>query len=167
MIQRRRVLTAVAAGAFTSRGFGATNQASFLTIQGNLRKYTNKDQGTYEFNESEFMALEQQTITTSTTWTPRSTFAGPLLSDVLGHVGGEGKALDILALNDYRAIIPISDLSTYGVVLAHSRDDERMTIDNFGPMWVIYPRDQFPEQLNTSAALARAVWQVCRITLLD
>lgn len=112
--------------------------------------------------EAQLMALPVATITTSTEWTPVSRFDGPLLNDVLELAGARGKTLEIFAADDYSISIPWSDLARYGVILAHSRDGERMTRRRFGPLFVVYPRDKFPA-LQTPTMGARFIWQVCRI----
>jgi hypothetical protein len=115
-----------------------------------------------ELTEAQLMALPTSTITTSTEWTPVSRFEGPLLSDVLKLAAVQGRVLRVFALDDYAISIPWSDLPQYGVILAHTRDGERMTRRRFGPLFVIYPRDKFAA-LQTPTMGARFIWQVCRI----
>ncbi|MDR6860951.1 molybdopterin-dependent oxidoreductase [Variovorax guangxiensis] len=115
-----------------------------------------------ELTEAQLLALPTSIITTSTEWTPVSRFEGPLLSDVLKLAAVQGRALRVFAMDDYSISIPWSDLAQYGVILAHTRDGERMTRRRFGPLFVIYPRDKFAA-LQTPTMGARFVWQVCRI----
>ena len=36
----------------------------------------------------------------------------------------------------------------------------RLTVSNFGPLFLIYPRDAYPSELSGSAAEAKFVWQI-------
>jgi hypothetical protein len=144
----------------------AAAQRALLTI----RWYTGQkslDETSYRFSEEEFMSLKSCTIVTSTPWTRRASFDGPLLSDVLRHVGAGGSRLHVESLDDYSCSLPASDLTTYGVILAHSRDGKRMTARDYGPLWIIYPRDAHPDALSTVLAYAKSAWQVWRITVVS
>ncbi|WP_162594598.1 oxidoreductase [Variovorax sp. PBL-E5] len=145
----------------------AEDSHAFLTIRGSIRKFTDEEARTYRFSEEEFMSLPQASITTTTPWVPRSKFDGPLLSEVLAHVGAVGSWLDVDALDDYSARVPMSDLQTYAPILARSRNGKRMTARDHGPLFVMYPRDKYPEKLSTPPAQARFVWQVRRITVVE
>ena len=72
-------------------------------------------------------------------------FRGPLMSTLL-KVAGAGDGATTLrsrALNDYEVDIPISDVERYPVLLATSVDGERMPVDSYGPIRVIYPYESF------------------------
>ncbi|RFQ32501.1 oxidoreductase [Pseudomonas sp. ATCC 13867] len=72
--------------------------------------------------------------------------------------------LRIDALNDYSALIPLSDLNAYEPILAYRRDDRYIGISERGPLFIIYPLVRHPE-LRTQLYFNRTVWQVNRITL--
>jgi hypothetical protein len=131
-----------------------------LTVSGRIRRTNDAEGKAFRFSEEEFFRLPQHAIVTATVWTPRSRFEGPLLSDVLQHVGAEGRELYMSALNDYTISIPWEDMDRYGVILAHSRNGARMGPSNYGPLWLMYPRDQYPEALSGPLASARYIWQV-------
>lgn len=119
--------------------------------------------GGARFDRQALEAMPQDTITTSTPWTDGvSTFEGPLLCDLLERLGAEGTVLRARALNDYVAEIPISDCERYPVILALTRDDERLSRRDMGPIWIVYPRDDFPE-LQIETVNARWVWQLTEI----
>lgn len=171
-MNRRNLLTAstavLAAASVTSLS-AAIESPVLLTIRGQIgRSKRTVGAGTQEgangfnycFSEAEFLALPQSRIVTSTAWTPRCAFDGPRMTDVLAHVEGRGNKLLVQALNDYSVSIPCDDLARFGAILAHSADGRRMKRDRFGPLWVIYPRDQFPDELDGPIAVARFVWQV-------
>jgi hypothetical protein len=131
-----------------------------LTVSGRIKRFNTPDGRSYQFSEQELLQLPQHAIVTGTAWTPRSRFEGPRLIDVLAHVGVEGRELYMSALNDYTVPIPWEDMERYGVILAHSRDGVRMGPSTYGPLWLMYPRDRYPDQLTGPMATARYIWQV-------
>ena len=114
------------------------------------------------FSEAAILALPVSVITTGTEWTPVSRFEGPLLSDVLKLQPGQTGNLKVLALNHYGVTIPVGDLARFGPILAHTRNGVRMKRDDFGPLFIVYPRDRY-RALRAPNMAARMVWQVCRI----
>ena len=78
-------------------------------------------------------------------------------------VGVTSGTLIFRALNDYSAPIPWEDLVRYGVILAHTKDGQRLRARRWGPLWAIYPRDQYPAALRGPIAESRFIWQVDRI----
>jgi len=72
-------------------------------------------------------------------------FQGTLMSTLL-QVAGAGQGATTLrsrALNDYEVDIPIADVERYPVLLATAVDGERMPVDRYGPIRVIYPYESF------------------------
>ena len=121
----------------------------------------------YHFTEAQLLKLPVHEISTSTAWTPRSTFAGPLLSDVLKAVGAYGKQIEIHTLDDYRCVVPVGDADRYGVVLAYSMNGRRLKVSDFGPLFLIYPRDTYPLDLTGAAGDAKFAWQIVSMTIRD
>ncbi|WP_371436629.1 oxidoreductase [Polaromonas sp.] len=115
-----------------------------------------------QLSETQILALPVAVITTGTDWTAVSRFEGPLLSDVLKSKPGQTGNLQVLALNQYGATVPASDLDRFGPILAHTRDGVRLKRSDFGPLFIVYPRDRYRE-LRAPNMAARMVWQVCRI----
>jgi hypothetical protein len=136
---------------------------ALLTVSGRIGRVNNQTTNTYDFSESDFLKLPQSSITTSTSWTPTSVFVGPLLLDVMHAVGVIAGTLMVKTLDDYSAPIPWEDLVRYGVILAHSKDGQRLSNKRWGPLWTIYPRDQHPAALRGPIAESRFIWQVDRI----
>ena len=129
-----------------------------LTVTGAITT-TNVD-GSAQFDAALFAALPRHKTTTRTPWYdgPR-TFEGPLLRDVLAAVGATGKTLRIEALNDYAALIPVSDATENNVLLADRIDGQPIPVRERGPLFVIYPFDERPA-LNSEEYYQRSVWQV-------
>lgn len=139
--------------------------STMLTVDGKISETNVPGKHQYQFQAQDLSAVEQGTIETSTNWTPKETFRGPLLSAILSKVGAKGTTLSICAIDDYCYDIPVSDSEKYGVILAMSADGRNLPRDRFGPIWVVYPRDEYPVELNSATYDARSVWQVTRITV--
>lgn len=161
-MKRRLMLGSTALA--TLPGIASTFQPkALLTVSGRIGRVNNKTTNTYDFTESDFLKLNQSSITTGTSWTPISVFEGPLLLDVMKAAGVASGTLIFKTLDDYSAPIPWEDLVRYGVILAHSQDGKRLNNKRWGPLWTIYPRDQNPVALKGPIAESRFIWQVNRI----
>jgi hypothetical protein len=115
--------------------------------------------GEARFDRAMLETLGTATVATTTAWTDGvRRFEGPRLEDVLHRVGAHGTVLEAAALNDFRNAIPLADLK-YGIVLAMRMDGELLTPRHRGPLWIVYPRDAYPD-LNDVRYDARWVWQL-------
>jgi hypothetical protein len=134
-----------------------------LEVSGNIKQ-------TNSFKEAHFDiemldSLPQHTIRTSTLWTDGvKEFSGPKFLDLLNFIGAREGTLTLIALNDYRIIIPRSDLKNYPVILATRQDGNLLRVRNKGPIWVVYPWDDFPE-LSSEVFVARSIWQLRRVII--
>ncbi|CAD6551599.1 hypothetical protein LMG27952_05157 [Paraburkholderia hiiakae] len=136
-----------------------------LDVDGEVRVTNDVAHTAYHFTEAQLLALPAHSITTATTWTPRSTFTGPLLSDVLKAVGAYGSEIEIHTLDDYTCVVPVADAARYGVVVAYAMNGQRLKVSNFGPLFLIYPRDQHPLELDGAAGDAKFAWQIKSMTI--
>ncbi|WP_175691281.1 molybdopterin-dependent oxidoreductase [Burkholderia anthina] len=140
--------------------------ASFtFTVDGNIGRSNRPDKSTFVFSEQALMALPQHTIVTSTSWTPTATFTGPSLSDVLKTVDAHGTEIEFRCIDEYTFTIPVSDADKYGVILARTMNGKVLDNDNYGPLWVMYPRDQYPDELKTPLGEAKFAWQIIGLTV--
>lgn len=131
-----------------------------LDVQGKITRTNDADHTVFHFSEAQILALPVHTISTSTTWTAKSTFTGPLLADILKTVGAYGDQIEIHTLDDYTYTVPVSDTGRYGVIVAYSMNGKRLQVSDFGPLFLIYPRDEFPGELAGGSADAKFVWQI-------
>jgi hypothetical protein len=161
----RNIATCFTAAAFVatvtiaSAAF-AQSDPIILTIDGKIAGGVPLD-----FTSAQLEAIGSATITTSTPWhdgTP--SFEGVPMSALLAHVGATGDEAEVLALNNYRTTIPLADFSEYPVILALQQDGEYMTVRNKGPLFIIYPFDDF-EELRADLYYSRSAWQVRSITI--
>jgi hypothetical protein len=149
-------------GCFFIALLAGSAQASSMSLDviGTIARTNDPAGKVYHFTQAQLLALPVHSITTSTEWTPRSTFTGPLLSDVLEQAGAHGTQIEVHTLDDYTKTIPLSDCDRYGVVVAYSMNGKRLKISDFGPLFLIYPRDAYPSELSGPAANSKFVWQI-------
>lgn len=115
------------------------------------------------FDRKLLLALSPLTVCTRTPWHREpGCFQGPLLRKVLEAAGVQSNSVVVHALNGYRAEISVQELHDYDVILAMSRNGEPIPIREFGPLFVLYPFDAYPE-LHTEAIRFRSVWHVTKI----
>ena len=104
-------------------------------------------------------------LRTSTAWTKgQPLFEGAFASALLEQVGAYGETALATALNDYQVKIPLSDFRDYSVLLAVKQDGEYLKVRDKGPIWLVYPADDF-EHLDSSAYRARWIWQLRRLEI--
>jgi hypothetical protein len=134
-----------------------------LTITGDIEHRNTADGAA--FDRAMLEALGTQTLRTSSDWTDGvAEFEGVPARAVMAAVGAKGKTVIASALNDYKVEIPVSDFETYPVLFALKMDGREMTVRDRGPIWIIYPRDDFPE-LRNERVNARWVWQLSGLTV--
>jgi len=127
---------------------------AILSVSGNIAD------GKVDLTRDDLERLPQSQIRTGTPWHRGVvTFEGPRLSDLMKMVGASGETVEVTALNDYRASLPVSDFETYNPILALKENGQFMTVRNKGPLFIVYPFDDRPE-LKTKLYFARAVWLV-------
>lgn len=132
-----------------------------LKVIGNITQTNVGDEA--HFDKVMLEALTQRTTDTSTPWHDGVvSFEGPLGRALLEAVGAEGEQLNVVALNDYSSMVPVSDFYDHEVILAMRADGQPLRVRDHGPLFIIYPFDENPSLLNEEI-LTRSVWQVKRI----
>lgn len=110
-------------------------------------------------------AMPKKQIKTENPWDHGpSVYEGVLLRDLMKFVKADGKTATFIALNDYKADMPVADMDKYDVILAYRRDGVDLPVRDKGPFFVIFPFTDVPE-LATEARYAQSVWQVNRISI--
>jgi hypothetical protein len=134
-----------------------------LTIQGEIER-KNAPEGA-QFDRQMLEALGTERLRTSSPWTDGvPEFEGVPARKVMEAVGARGTTLIARALNDYQAEIPVSDFQDYPVLFALKMDGRDLTVRDRGPIWIVYPRDGFPE-LRNERVNSRWVWQLNGLTV--
>jgi len=144
-----------------SEGDGSLPPASgpvILTVTGSIAR-TNAP-GRAEFDRAMLEALGVEVLATGSSWTDGvQRFEGVRASKVLAAVGAEGSAVRATALNDYIAEIPIETLQDYPVLLALRQNGATLTARDKGPIWIVFPRDDYPS-LDDPRIDLQWVWQL-------
>jgi hypothetical protein len=117
------------------------------------------------FDLAGLMQLPQTTIETRTEWTEgMQVFEGVLLGELLKLVDASGDSIRAVALNDFNAAIPMSDVDTYGVLLALRQNGELMRVRDKGPIWIVYPWNESTADVISSINW-RMVWQLSQLVI--
>lgn len=118
-----------------------------------------------EYSIASLKKIPSRVIVTGTPWhNGKVHFRGVLLRDLLKRVSAKGKFAKIIALNDYSFTIPLSDFEKYDTILAYEIDGKGLPAREKGPLWVMYPIDDF-EELKTIGQQSKYVWQVKEILI--
>lgn len=119
--------------------------------------------GEAHFDRVMINALPERVLETSTSVSEgMNTFEGILMRDLLAEVGASGEVVIASGLNGYAAKIPIEDFTAYDVIVASVMDGKVLTPRDKGPLWIVYPRDDFDE-LRDIRYDYRWVWQLSHI----
>ncbi|MGL4602800.1 MAG: hypothetical protein ACRCU9_01535 [Iodobacter sp.] len=134
-----------------------------LTISG-TNTQTNAGK-TAAFTMDMLAKLPQTHFVTKTPWYEKPVkFTGPLLKDVLAAAGARGTKITAIALNDYKVDIPFEDLNKYPVLLARLADDKPMAVRDKGPLFIVYPYDDYSE-LRKDIYYGRSAWQLSKLLI--
>lgn len=129
-----------------------------LEVSGKISNKNAPDRARFDLKALEALGITK--LTTTTPWTEgKKVFEGVRLRDLLQAVGADGATVTPVALNDYKLDIPREDFDKYPVILAYRMDGEELRVRDKGPLWIVYPRDDFPE-LDNRLIRSRWVWQV-------
>ena len=121
--------------------------------------------GRAEIDWQMLKSLGVKTLKTSTPWTNGTPeFKGVLARDLLDLLAVKGKTVRAVALNDYAFDIPISDLRRYPVLLAYEMNGKRLLLRDKGPIWLVFPMDQFAE-LRDRTTQRKMVWQLVELRI--
>lgn len=129
-----------------------------LTVTGEITR-TNAPDGA-RLDRAALESLGLETLQTSTPWTDGApVFKGVMVSAVLDLVHAKGDRVQAVAANDYSYDMPISDFTDYPVLLAIEMNGQRLKRRDKGPIWMVYPIDQF-DALKSRVTERKMVWQL-------
>ena len=136
-----------------------------LTVTGAIGR-TNAA-GKAEFDMQMLQALGISRLATSTSWTDgKQVFGGVLATKLLDAVQAKGNTVSASALDNYTVEIPTSELRQYPVLFALTMNDKAMSLQDKGPIWIVYPRDDYPELRNPKID-RHWVWQLKSIDVKE
>lgn len=156
-------LLCAATAASADTDLSLPNGETMLTVAGNIHKTNAGAEARFDLDM--LHALGYRTLRTSTPWTDGThEFGGVLMQDLLDAVGAVGRTVVAETLNNKEYRIDISDFSNYPVLLATSVDGEPLRVRDKGPLWIVYPRDDFSE-LWRQASERRTMWHITRLSV--
>ena len=130
-----------------------------LTVTGSIA-HPNGDGGKAVFDLPALERIGTARVQTSTPWTDgRPVFEGVLMRNLMARLGARGETVTVVALNDYKMQIPTADFGKYPVLLAFKMNGETLRVRDKGPLWLVYPQDEFPA-LQNKPTQAKWVWQI-------
>ncbi len=131
---------------------------AFLEVTGKVKVTNDGDKAVFDLALLE--SIGKVKIKTSTAWTEGTPeFEGVNLKTLFDRLGASGETVTAVALNDYKVEIPMADFQRYPVILAYRMNGELLRVREKGPLWIIYPQDEFPA-LKNKETQAKWVWQV-------
>ncbi len=129
-----------------------------LEVTGKIKVTNDGDKAAFDLKLLESVGVTK--TKTSTAWTEGTPeFEGVKLQALLDRLGASGDAVIAVALNDYKVEIPIADFKNYPVILAYRMNGEILKVREKGPLWIVYPQDDFPA-LKNKETQSKWVWQV-------
>lgn len=139
-----------------------------LTISGNFDGFqSNRTDGAgIEIDHALLERLPETEFKTETPWTEgQPVWTGVRVSDLLEFVGAKTARFKASALDGYSVVFEKVDVEKYPVILAYKKNDKILSVRELGPLWIMFPFDDFPE-LVTQTFAAMCVWQVNHIEFL-
>lgn len=122
-----------------------------------------------ELGRAQLAALPQARLTTSTALQPEPvTWEGPLMRDVLALLDitpNQIVRIRASAWNDYHVEFTSEDFMLWNVILATRANGQELDVENFGPLRIIYPMDEF-EELRDQRFHYRWVWFLNAIEII-
>ena len=154
-------LAGLAAGPVLSSTLPQPSGRIVLTVSGVIENTNAGDLA--RFDRQMLEDLGTSSLTTTTSWTDGPTrFEGVLARDLLRAVGAKGSVVKATALNDYSIEIPIEDFEKYPVLFAMKMDGSELSRRDKGPIWIVYPRDDYSELLDQKTD-AKWIWQLVKL----
>ena len=140
----------------------AQSDAKMLTVTGRITKTNSPDKMSYTFSMADLQKLGDVHVKSTTRYTGVGDFAGPRIRDILKAVGADPAAtvVSVVALDGYQQTIPVTDFAKWDVIVAHSLNGKRLTVESKGPLWIMYPIDAHPAELLNNATTMKLVWSL-------
>ena len=123
--------------------------------------------GTLSLDLEQLKAMETREFTTSTIWMEDEvTFTGVSLRALREQAGAEGTAINASALNDYKVVMPLSDVESDVPIIATRMNGAPMSVRDKGPYWIVFPYDQ-DARYQTETIYSYSIWQLNRLNVVD
>ena len=138
----------------------AQSDATMLTVSGRIGRTNSADHKSYVFSFAELQKLGDIEITSTTRYVGTAKFKGTRIRDILKAVNApaDATAVSVVAIDGYQQTIPITDFTKWDVIVAHTQNGKRLTVESKGPLWMMYPTDKYPSQLLNDETTSKLVW---------
>ena len=134
-----------------------------LKVTGNISA-TNVGDAAH-FDRKMLEQLPSASFVTGTPWTSKAhRWEGVLVSELLRHIGAGSQSFVASALDDYKVHVKGIDFTKYPVIFALKQDDKVLVLRNKGPIWLMFPWDDFPE-IHNETNLSLSIWQLSEIKI--
>ncbi|WPC06227.1 hypothetical protein SBP02_05590 [Pseudomonas benzenivorans] len=135
--------------------------APLASAQGEILLTVTESSGkSVDFDLATLEAMGGTTLDTHTSWTDGlQRFTGVRADELLEPFIRHGATVRAVALNGYEATMSLELLLDYPAIIAYKRNGQYMAIRDKGPLWMIFPLDEFPE-LKGLESDQRMVWQL-------
>lgn len=139
-----------------------------LVISGNIIHSNAERDGepVAEFDLDMLASMPLTTVNTKTPWTPTGPdeFTGVRFNELLAKTGVVADEVVIRAEAEDNYWFDLEDLNSqrYPIIVAFQKNGKPMSIRELGPLWIIFPWDQYPE-LFTKKNNASSVWQLTHL----
>jgi len=115
----------------------------------------------YAFTREELASLPQAELSVVyPDWPGPVTVRGPLLSDVLKHVGARGQKLWVRAVDGYAPEFSLADIEAGRFVLAIEAGGTPLGIGGRGPVWLVFPPASYEGQPEDDGGLTWAAFHI-------
>lgn len=149
---------AIAAPATKAQDLPKPKGEVILSVTGKISR-TNAE-GRADFDREMLNNLGLTEIKTTHSWADKATvFEGVAASRLLEAVGATGSRIKAAAINNYAIDLEAAELRKYPVLLALKADGADLRRRDRGPIWIVYPRDTFPE-LKDEKHNFKWIWQL-------
>jgi hypothetical protein len=129
-----------------------------LSVTGSIQNKNQGDKALFDRKMLQDLGLIE--MKTSTTWTNGVVvFEGVSAAKLLDYTGATGQTLTAIAINDYKVDLRIDELRKYPVMLALTMNGRDLELRDKGPIWIVYPRDQYPELAGEENSY-KWIWQL-------
>lgn len=132
-----------------------------LSISGNIGHFN--DGQSLKLDLDMLEALPSHTFTTDTPWTEEPTeFTGVRIKELLSYIGAKSSDFRATASDDYWNVLKDMDFDKIPAIIAYKKNGNYMRVRELGPLWIMFPFDDFPELLTEKYKTA-CVWQLIGI----
>ena len=134
-----------------------------LTVTGAITHTNDGDRAV--FDRALLERLGKAKIKTTTVWTDGvNEFEGVPVKTLLDAVGRKGHKLRAMAINDYTIELDAREFDTVPALLATKMNGVELKVRDKGPIWLVFPRDDFPAFRSESNNF-KWIWQLKTITV--